>query len=112
MTAPEFAEHYAACSPEVVARLQQIEDLVHSLVPDLVSKIAYGIPTVTLRGKNFVHWAGYESHVGFYPGPATVAEFVPRFGTRKHAKGSVQFPNDEPLPLDLIEAMVRHRLTV
>lgn len=109
MTTPEFAAHYAEHGGEVAARLQRIEDLVRELVPDMGTTVAYGIPTATLHGKNLVHWAGYAHHVGFYPGAATIAAFAGEFEHLTYAKGSVRFPNDEPLPMDLIARMIRHR---
>jgi uncharacterized protein YdhG (YjbR/CyaY superfamily) len=109
---PLFAAHYATCSAVAVERMQQIEALVREIVPDVVPAIAYGIPTFKREGRNFVHWAGYDRHVGFYPGERTIAAFADAFGGRKHARGSVQFPHSEPMPLDLIESMVRFRLTV
>ncbi len=109
---PVFAEHYAACTDIAVERMQQIEALARSIAPDVTPAIAYGIPTFKRGGKNFVHWAGYAKHVGLYPGDRTIAAFDEEFGSRKWARGSVQFPHTEPLPLDLIERMIRYRLTV
>jgi len=109
---PVFAEHYAAQSEATAARLEQIEELVRSIAPDVTPAVVYGMPTFRHGGKNLVHWAGFAHHVGFYPQPATIAAFSGEFGHRTWAKGSVQFPHDEPLPLDLIERMVRFRLTV
>ncbi len=109
---PVFADHYAACSEVARERMQQIEALVRSIVPDVTAAIAYGIPTFRRGGKNFVHWAGYDTHVGFYPGEKTIAAFAAEFGARKHARGSVQLPHVEPFPEDLVERMVRYRLTV
>lgn len=112
MTDEVFADHYAAQGELAVERLQQIEQLVRSIVPDVTAAIAYGIPTFKLKGKNFVHWAGFDKHVGFYPTPPVIERFADEFGERTWAKGSVQFPHIEPLPLDLIERMIRYRLEV
>ncbi|MBK6869853.1 MAG: DUF1801 domain-containing protein [Kineosporiaceae bacterium] len=110
MTDEVFADHYAPLGEFTVGRLTQIEELVRSIVPDVTAVIAYGIPTFRLKGKNFVHWAGFDKHVGFYPTPPVIEHFADEFGDRTWAKGSVQFPHTEPLPLDLIERMIRYRL--
>ncbi len=112
MTDQVFAESYAAVDEVARERLEQIESLVRSIAPDVTAAISYGIPTFKRKGKNFVHWAGFARHVGFYPGPATIEHFAAEFGGRTWAKGSVQFPHDEPLPMELIERMVRYRLTL
>ncbi|HEX7981416.1 MAG TPA: hypothetical protein VF461_22590, partial [Gemmatimonadaceae bacterium] len=49
-------------------------------------------------------------HVGFYPGAAGIAAFQDALAPYKSAKGSVQFPHDEPLPLELVAEIVRFRV--
>jgi uncharacterized protein YdhG (YjbR/CyaY superfamily) len=53
-----------------------------------------------------VHFAAFEHHIGFYPGPSGIARFKQELAKYKSAKGSVQFPLDEQLPLELIAAIV------
>jgi uncharacterized protein YdhG (YjbR/CyaY superfamily) len=57
-----------------------------------------------------VHFAAYPKHIGFYPEPSGISQFEAQLSRYKHAKGSVQFPLDEPLPLDLIRQIVRFRV--
>jgi len=71
--------------------------------------MSYGIPTFYLNG-NLVHFAGFSSHIGFYPTPSGINAFKDELSTYKWARGSVQFPIDEPLPLDLISRMVKFRV--
>ncbi len=71
--------------------------------------ISYGIPTVK-RTTAVVYFAGYRSHIGFYPGAQVMADFEPKVQGLKRAKGSVQFPLDAPLPEELIREMIRARL--
>jgi uncharacterized protein YdhG (YjbR/CyaY superfamily) len=59
---------------------------------------------------NLVHFAGYKSHIGFYPAPSGIRTFQKELSAYKSAKGSVQFPINEPMPLDLIEHIVRFRV--
>ena len=57
-----------------------------------------------------VHFAAFDRHVGFYPGPSGIARFREELERYKSAKGSVQFPLDEPLPLELIARIVEFRV--
>jgi uncharacterized protein YdhG (YjbR/CyaY superfamily) len=77
--------------------------------PDAVEKISYGIPTFTLHG-NLVHFAGYEHHIGFYPGAAAIDHFADRLEGFETSKGTVRFPLDQPLPLELVREIVRFRV--
>ena len=67
------------------------------------------MPTFYLNG-NLVHFAAFKSHIGFYPTPHGIEAFQKELSKYKNGKGSVQFPLDEPLPLKLIERMVKYRI--
>ena len=56
-----------------------------------------------------VYFAGCKNHVGFYPTASGIYVFKDEISKYKWAKGSVQFPYDKPLPLDLISRIVRFR---
>lgn len=97
---------------DVQDRLRQVDSIIRQLIPDAEDCIKYGIPSFVLHGQNMVHYAGYKKHVGFYPTPNVIAHFKDEYERHnfKWAKGSVQFPNDQPLPIDLIKSMIVKRL--
>lgn len=74
-------------------------------------KISYAIPAFTLDGRNLVYMAGFKNHIGFYPAPVGIDAFKEEFSQLKTGKGSVQFPLDKPMPLDLITRIVKFRIT-
>jgi uncharacterized protein YdhG (YjbR/CyaY superfamily) len=61
-------------------------------------------------GGILVWFGAHEHHIGFYPGASGIAAFKGELARYKHAKGSVQFPIDEPLPIALITRMVKLRV--
>ena len=67
------------------------------------------MPTFVMD-ENLVHFAAYRNHVGFYPTPSGLAKFEDELSKFKRAKGSVQFPIDEPIPLNLMKKIVRFRV--
>jgi uncharacterized protein YdhG (YjbR/CyaY superfamily) len=95
--------------PEIRQRLQQIRRAILSEVRDPEEKISYRMPTVVWEGKR-VHFAAFDHHVGLYPGAAGVEAFEKELGRYVHAKGSIQFPHDSPLPVSLIRRIVRYRV--
>lgn len=103
-------EYIAGFPPNVQERLEEIRALVHSMVPDAVETISYAIPTFDLDGTHLVHFAGFAKHIGLYPTPSGMEEFKEALSAYKTGKGSVQFPLDAPLPLELVERIVRYRL--
>jgi len=67
------------------------------------------MPTFFLNG-NLVHFAAYSEHIGFYPTPSGIDAFKSELSKYKNAKGSVQFPIEEPLPIELIKKIVKFRV--
>lgn len=108
-TATSVDTYIQAFPPEVQARLKQMRQAIARLAPKATETISYGIPTFKLHG-NLVHYAGYANHVGFYPAGAGIAAFQEEIAGYKSAKGSVQFPHDRPLPLALVEKIVKFRV--
>lgn len=103
-------DEYIAQFPEQTkSRLELIRQLVKKLAPQATETIGYGIPTFKLNG-NLVHFGAYEHHIGFYPTPKVIEAFLVELKGYKMAKGSVQFPLDQELPIGLIEKMVEFRL--
>lgn len=102
-------EYIAEFPPETRKVLEELRALIKASAPGATEKISYAIPTFHLNG-NFVHFAGYAKHVGFYPGASGIAAFQEELTPYKSAKGSVQLPLDQPLPADLIRRMVEFRV--
>ncbi len=94
---------------DVKAILSELRSTIRQSAPQAVEKISYRIPTFHLNG-NLVHFAAFERHIGFYPAPSGIARFRKELARYKSAKGSVQFPLDEPLPIELIAAIVEFRV--
>ncbi len=103
-------EYIAQFPPDVRVKLQQLRAVMKEAAPDAVEKISYQMPTLYLNG-NLVHFAAYARHIGFYPAPSGIEAFKEELSQFKGAKGSVQFPLDQPLPMDLISRIVRFRVT-
>ncbi|MEI6409515.1 MAG: DUF1801 domain-containing protein [Bacteroidota bacterium] len=101
---------YIAGFPEATqVKLQQIRAVIKAAAPESEETISYQMPTFKL-GKNLVHFAGYKKHIGFYPTPSGIAAFQEELSIYPNAKGSVQFPLDQPLPLELITKIVVFRV--
>ena len=109
-SAGNIDDYIAAFPPATQARLQEVRALIRSVAPDAAETMSYAIPTFDLNGKHLVHFAGYAKHIGFYPTPAAIEAFEDELDGYTRAKGSVQFPLNQPLPVDLIRRMVEFRV--
>ena len=107
---PNTIDEYIAEFPEdVQERLQQIRATIKKAAPDAEETIKYAMPTFTLVG-NLVYFAAFKNHIGFYATPAGNEAFQKELSVYKQGKGSIQFPLDQPMPLNLITRMVTFRV--
>ena len=102
-------EYISGFPQDVQAMLQRIRAMIKSVAPEAEEAIKYQIPTFVLNG-NLVHFAAFKNHIGFYPTPSGIEAFKDELAGYASAKGSVRFPLDKPLPLPLMEAIVRFRV--
>ena len=103
-------DEYIASFPEdIQARLQALRNAIHEAAPDAQEKISYQMPTFYLKG-NLVHFAAFKNHIGFYPAPSGIEAYQEELAKYKTSKGAIQLPLDEPLPLGLVQEIVRYRV--
>ena len=101
--------YIAQCPDNVRGLLNEVRATIRRAAPDAVEAIKYGIPTF-VQSENLVHFAAFKNHIGFYPAPSGIAAFGEELSGYKSAKGSVQFPLNEPMPLKLVERIVKFRV--
>ena len=94
---------------EIQVLLQQMRTTISLAAPEATEDIKYAMPTFVLNG-NLVHFAAFKNHIGFYPAPSGVEVFKNELAGYTFAKGSIQFPIDKPLPLDLVSRIVKFRV--
>ncbi|HYG51503.1 MAG TPA: DUF1801 domain-containing protein [Flavobacteriales bacterium] len=111
MKNPENVDAYIAAFPSATQKLlKQVRSTIKKAAPGALELISYGMPGYKLNGKALVYFAGYAGHIGFYATPTGHEEFKKELSAYNQGKGSVQFPIDEPMPLKLIEKIVRFRV--
>lgn len=108
--APDNINEYIEGFPDDVREiLEKIRVTIRKAAPKAEEAIKYQIPTFTQKG-NLVHFAAYKKHIGFYPGSTGIERFKNELSAYEGAKGSVRFPIDKPIPLDLISRIVKFRV--
>lgn len=109
---PTNVDEYIKSFPKSTqALLKQVRRAIKENAPDAEELIGYGMPGYKLNKKPLVYFAGYEKHIGFYATPNGHEKFANQLAKYKQGKGSVQFPIDQALPLDLIIKMVKFRVS-
>lgn len=94
--------------------LIKLKECIFKSVPTATELLNYNIPAYALieggKREQQIMIAGYKKHVGLYPHPTTMERFEEELKGYKKGKGSVQFPLDKPLPINLIQRMIKYRM--
>jgi uncharacterized protein YdhG (YjbR/CyaY superfamily) len=108
--APQNIDDYIAqFPPEIQSIMQTVRQAIREAAPQASEKISWQMPTFYLNG-NLIHFAGQKKHLGLYPGANGVEHFLPELTEYKTSKGAIQLPYTKPMPLDLIQRIVKFRL--
>jgi len=103
-------QNYISTFPKDVQELlEQVRRIITNTAPEAEESISYGMPAYKLSGKPLIYFAGYKKHIRLYALPSGHEAFSEELNKYKKGKGSVQFPVNEALPLDLIQRIVRFR---
>jgi len=111
MTKPKNFDEYISNYPEEIQKLLVLVQVtIKKAAPKAQEVISYGMPAFKLNGI-LVWFAAHTNHIGFYPGVSGIETFKKELTIYKNAKGSVQFPYNKPLPLELITKIIMFRVT-
>lgn len=102
-------QYIAGFPKETRELLEQVRAAIKKAAPDAEELISYQMPAYKYHGM-LVYFAGYKKHIGFYPTASGIAAFKKELSVYKGARGSVQFPLDKPLPIQLITKIVAFRV--
>lgn len=108
-TAQNIDEYIAGFPPEIQLRLEKIRATIRKAAPSAQEAISYQIPAFKLHG-NLIFFAAFQSHVSVYPRPKGPADLLKILATYEGGKGTIQFPNDEPISYGLITKVVKARI--
>ena len=108
-TPHDIDEYIAGFSKDVQALLKKIRITIKKAVPKAEEKISYRMPAFAFHG-NLVYFAAFKKHIGFFPTSSGIKQFKKELSVYRGAKGSVQFPLDQPIPFGLISKIVKFRI--
>ena len=107
---PATIDEYIAGFPAGIQQLlEQVRATIKNAAPEAEETISYGMPAFRYQGRGLVYFSAFKAHIGFYPIPSGMKAFKKELSSYKTGKGSVQFPLDKPMPLELITRIVKFR---
>ena len=103
-------DDYIAGFPENVQEiLEQLRQTIRNAAPESEETISYQMPAFKQKGI-LVYFAAFKNHIGFYPTPSGVEKFKKELSGYEVSKGTVKFPIDKTIPLDLVSKIVKFRV--
>jgi uncharacterized protein YdhG (YjbR/CyaY superfamily) len=97
---------------DVEPRLVEMRRIIRAAAPDTEETISYNIPAYLADGVVVVQFSGFTEHtsLNFFPTAGAFATFNAELEAYATSKSAIRFPLDQPLPVDLIDAIVRFRV--
>jgi uncharacterized protein YdhG (YjbR/CyaY superfamily) len=99
-------EYIAGFPAAVAARLEDVRQIIRSVVPDVGERISYKMPMFTLDGRPLVHMAGWKNHIGLYPLPPMDDDLAAALAPYRSAKDTMNLPHAVDLPRELVERVI------
>ena len=99
---PGTVDEYIEAQDEAVRpKLCEVRALLRAALPDAEERISWSMPTYW-RGRNLIHFAAAQRHIGLYPGGEVSEVFADELAGLDVSKGTIRLPYDRDLPADLI----------
>ena len=105
-TIDEYIENFP---DDIQIKLQKIRKTIKKAAPDSKEVISYRMPAFK-QNSVLVYFAAFNNHIGFFPTPKPIEIFKDKLTAYKTSKGTIQFPLDKKIPLDLITEITKFRL--
>jgi uncharacterized protein YdhG (YjbR/CyaY superfamily) len=98
-------EYMALQSAPVRAILEQLRDTIRKVVPDAEEVISYRMPAFRYHGM-LVWYAAFKNHYGIYGLVHAMQVFSDRLRDYGLSKGTIRFPYDRPVPVELVTDLI------
>lgn len=94
------------------ATLSKLRETILSVIPEADQGLSYQVPAFRLEGKVVAGFAAFKNHLSYLPFSGSVfPELEEELISYRKSKGALRFPIDEPLPRELVEKLIRVRIS-
>ena len=99
-------DYFKTVTPEQSRELERIRTIVYNAVPNTEDTISYGMPTITYKQKNLIHFSAFKDHMSIFPTVSPMEELKDKLKPYRTGKGTLQFTESTPIPESLIQELV------
>lgn len=106
-----FAEYLKLVEKPARGALTTLREVIQSAVPPEASEtISYRIPAFRYRNRVLLWFAAFSDHCSLFPTASIIEQFREELSGYSTAKGTIHFPLDKTLPVNLIRTIVKARV--
>jgi uncharacterized protein YdhG (YjbR/CyaY superfamily) len=103
-------EYLSGFPDDVRAVLERVRGAIRRALPRATEVISYQIPAYRLPSGVVLYFAGWKRHFSLYPAsPALAVTFREELASYEMSKGTIRFPLEGPVPVQLIGRIARFR---
>jgi uncharacterized protein YdhG (YjbR/CyaY superfamily) len=102
-------EYIASFSGDVKKRLKEMRKTIKTAAPKAEEVISYQMPGYKYFGM-LVYFAAFKNHISLFPATAGIFAFLKEVTAYQTSKGTLQFPNNQPIPYKLVARIVKYRM--
>ena len=108
---PATVDEYLAKLPEPArSTLKKVRAVIQTVVPPGTAEVlSYRIPAFRYK-KVLVWYAAFSDHCSLFPTASVIEAFEGELKDFSKSKGTIHFPLDKPLPIGLIQKIVKARV--
>jgi uncharacterized protein YdhG (YjbR/CyaY superfamily) len=112
MSREEITGYLNALDEPKRATLQKLRETILDVIPELEQGLSYGVPAFRLRGKVVAGFAAFKNHLSYLPhSGAVLSELDADLVGYVKSKGALRFGIDEPLSKEIVEKLIRVRVS-
>ncbi len=112
MSKYESVDEYMAQLPDDRrAAMEQLRATIRAAAPTATEAISYNMPAFRMDDRFFVSYEAFKRHYSLFPWTdAMVDELGDAIEPYAVGKGTLRFPADQPIPVDLVTRIIEVRL--
>ncbi len=102
-------EYIASFPKDVQEKLRELRRVIRESAPEAEETISYKMPAFKQDGM-LVWFAAFKDHIGFFPKASAIEAFRNDLSDYELSKGTIRFPLDKAIPLELVRKIVKYRV--
>jgi uncharacterized protein YdhG (YjbR/CyaY superfamily) len=111
MKATSVEEYLAAVPEPARSTLLKMREMIRAAAPkEATEKLSYGMPAFYYKG-GLMAYAAFAKHCSLFPmSGSLIKQYEMELAGYKTSKGTIQFPQNKPMPAALVKKLVKARV--